>query len=81
MGKKYKTAALNTTLATAALILLPASVQAVEVSVSGQVNRLIMHVDNGDESGVVHADNSVSGTRWRFAGQGNLDNGMTAGLL
>ena len=55
--------------------------QAVEVTVSGQVNRLIMNVDNGVESGVVHADNSVSGTRWRFAGEGELDNGMTAGLL
>jgi predicted porin len=81
VGKKYKTAVLNTTLATAALILLPASVQAVEVTVSGQVNRLIMNVDNGSENGVVHADNSVSGTRWRFAGEGELDNGMTAGLL
>ena len=81
MRKNYKTAVLHTTLATAALILMPASVQAVEVSVSGQVNRLLMHVDNGDESGVVHADNSVSGTRWRFAGEGELDNGMTAGLL
>jgi hypothetical protein len=81
VGKNYKTAVLHTTLATAALILLPASVQAVEVSVSGQVNRLLMHVDNGDESGVVHADNSVSGTRWRVNGEGDLDNGMTAGVL
>ena len=29
----------------------------------------------------MHADNSVSGTRWRFAGEGDPDNGMTAGLL
>jgi len=81
VDRNNKTTALNATLATAALILLPASVQAVEVTVSGQVNRLIMNVDNGVESGVVHADNSVSGTRWRFAGEGDLDNGMTAGLL
>ena len=79
--KIYRTLVLNATLVSVALILLPASVQAVEVSVSGQVNRLIMSVDNGSESGVVHADNSVSGTRWRFAGDGELDNGMTAGLL
>ena len=64
-----------------ALVLLPCAAQAVEVSVSGQVNRLLMSVDNGVESGVVHADNSVSGTRWRFAGNGDLGNGMTAGLL
>ena len=81
MEKNHKTAGLNITLETAALVLLPSSVQAVEVTMSGQVNRLIMNVDNGAESGVVHADNSVSGTRWRFAGDGDLDNGMTAGLL
>jgi len=81
MKIKNRATALQTTLATSALILLPSAVQAVEVEVSGQVNRLIQGVDNGEESGVVHADNSASGTRWRFAGQGDLDNGMSAGLL
>jgi hypothetical protein len=64
-----------------AALLLPASADAVEFSISGQLSRLIMDVDNGEESGLVHADNSVSGTRWRIAGKGQLDNGMTAGLL
>lgn len=68
-------------LAFSAALLLPASAAAVEISISGQVNRLIMDVDNGEESGLVHADNSVSGTRWRIEGEGELDNGMTAGLL
>jgi len=81
MNKKNRTTALKTTLATSALILLPSAAQAVEVSMSGQVNRLIMNIDNGVESGVVHADNSVSGTRWRIKGDGELDNGMTAGLV
>ena len=76
-----KNSILRVALASSALTLLPSTLQAVEVEVSGQVNRLIMGVDNGDESGVVHADNSVSGTRWRFKGDGELDNGMTAGLL
>jgi len=64
-----------------ALVLLPCAAQAVEVSISGQVNRLLMNVDNGVESGLVHADNSVSGTRWRFDGRGDVGNAMTAGLL
>ncbi len=81
MRKNSKISMLHTAAAAGALILSPVVAQAVEVSVSGQVNRLIMNVDNGDESGVVHADNSVSGTRWRFAGEGELKNGMTAGLL
>ena len=45
------------TLADFPLLLLPAAAQAVEVSMSGQVNRLMMNVDNGNENGVVSADN------------------------
>jgi predicted porin len=68
-------------LATSTLVVLPVTAQAVEFSISGQVNRLIMSADNGEEDGLVHADNSVSGTRWRIKGNGDLGNGMTAGLL
>jgi hypothetical protein len=53
----------------------------VEVSISGQVNRLIMSVDNGEEDGIVHADNSVSGTRVRLEGMEEMQNGTTVGLL
>jgi hypothetical protein len=67
-------------LATSALILLPLSADAVEFTISGQVNRLIMAVDNGVADGIVHADNSVSGTRWRIKGHGDIGNDMTAGL-
>jgi hypothetical protein len=62
------------------VILFPLSAQAVEFTISGQVNRLIMAVDNGVADGVVHADNSVSGTRWRIKGHGDIGNDMTAGL-
>ena len=67
-------------LATSAVILLPASANAFEFTLSGQVNRLIMNVDNGETSGVVNADNSVSGTRVRVKGDGNIGNDLTAGL-
>jgi predicted porin len=67
-------------LATSAVILLPASANAFEFTLSGQVNRLIMNVDNGEESGVVNADNSVSGTRVRVKGNGDIGNDLTAGL-
>jgi len=76
-----KSASSSLSVVFAALLLLPGIAGAVEFSISGQVNRLIMDVDNGEESGLVHADNSVSGTRWRIEGQGQLNNGMTAGLL
>jgi predicted porin len=81
MGLTKKRVNPLTALATSSLILLPFTVQAIDFSISGQVNRLIMNVDNGDEDGLVHADNSVSGTRWGFKGNGELDNGMTAGFL
>jgi hypothetical protein len=81
MMKNLQTFILKSALAGTALLLLPAVAQAIEVSLSGHVNRLLMNVDNGVESGVVHADNSVAGTRWRLKGMGELDNGMTAGLL
>lgn len=67
-------------LATSAVILLPASASAFEFTLSGQVNRLIMNVDNGEESGVVNADNDASGTRVRVKGNGDIGNDLTAGL-
>jgi len=67
-------------LAASAVILLPASANAFEFTLSGQVNRLIMNVDNGDESGVVNADNDASGTRVRVKGNGDIGNDLTAGL-
>ena len=67
-------------LATSAVILLPASAHAFEITLSGQVNRLVMNVDNGEESGVVNADNDVSGTRVRVKGEGDMGNDLTAGL-
>jgi hypothetical protein len=68
-------------LAASSLIWSPYGAQAVEFSLAGQVNRLIMNVDNGEEDGIVHADNSVSGTRWSIQGSGDLDNDMMVGFL
>jgi hypothetical protein len=67
-------------LATSAVMLLPASADAFEFTLSGQINRLIMSVDNGEESGVVNADNSVSGTRVRVKGHGDVNDDLTIGL-
>ena len=65
---------------TSMAVVTPTMSQAVNVELSGQVNRLIMLVDNGVEDGVVNADNSVSGTRWRLKSSGDVGNGVTAGL-
>jgi hypothetical protein len=68
-------------LAASTVMLLPTSAAAFEFTLSGQVNRLIMSVDNGEESGVVNADNSVSGTRVRLKGHGDVGNDLTAGIF
>lgn len=67
-------------LAASTAMLIPFSSQAVEFTISGQINRLLMSVDNGVDDGIVHADNSVSGTRWRIKGKGDVGNGMTVGM-
>ncbi len=67
-------------LAASTVMLLPTSAAAFEFTLSGQVNRLMMGVDNGEESGVVNADNSVSGTRIRLKGHGDVGNDLTAGI-
>ncbi len=61
-------------------IVVPTMSLAVNVELSGQVNRLVMFVDNGADDGIVHADNSVSGTRWRLKSSGDVGNGLTAGV-
>lgn len=67
-------------LTASAAIFAPLAAQATDVELSGQVNRLIMFVDNGVEDGIVHADNDVSGTRYRFKAKTDLGNGTTAGI-
>jgi len=81
MNSKSFTCCLPATLCSIAALALSTPATAVEVSISGQVNRLLMSVDNGVESGIVHADNSVSGTRVRLQGTGELAGGTQVGML
>lgn len=69
-------------LTASAAICTPPSAQAIEVELSGQVNRIIMAIDNGekDGDGIVHADNSMSGTRWRVKAKTDIGNGISAGI-
>ena len=51
----------------------------VKLSVSGQVNRGVLFVDNGDQDDIFHVDNDNSSTRVRFIGAGRLDEDITVG--
>ena len=51
----------------------------VSLSVSGQVNRMLLHASDGRDSRVFHADNDQSSTRVRFKGKAKLDDEWSAG--
>ena len=69
-------------LATAvASAIAPMAAQAVDVSVSGQVNRAIRFADNGVNSDVQHIDGSASGSRFRVTASGDVMEGLQAGAV
>lgn len=51
----------------------------VKLSISGQVNRMAMFADNGDESRWFQADNDNSSTRLRLQGKAQMDEEWSAG--
>jgi hypothetical protein len=53
--------------------------QGVKLTVSGQVNRGLLYVDNGDQDDFFHVDNDNSSTRVRFVGSGALTDDITVG--
>ena len=55
--------------------------QAIDVSVSGQVNRAIRFADNGVNSDVQHIDGSASGSRFRVTASGDVMEGIQAGAV
>ncbi len=72
----------KTLLTTTALIAgLTANAFAVDVEVYGQVNKLLMAVDDGRDTDVSVGDNDYSSTRFGVKGSQVLDNGLTASVL
>ena len=59
---------------------MPMAAHAVELAVSGHVNRAIVSVDGGDNDGLRHVDANASESRVRFVGSEELDSGMTVGV-
>ena len=77
MEKKLIAVAVSTALG------LPMAADAVESSVSGHINRALVVVDQDgymNDGNIQHVDGNSSGTRVRFTGSGELDNGLTAGV-
>ena len=70
--------------AAASALALPMAAHALEGSVSGHIGRMITHVDgqNEAENGPKwdHKGLGASGTRFRFTGSEDLENGVTVGV-
>jgi Gram-negative porin len=64
-----------------ALLAGEATAQGIEVRLSGQINRALMHVDDGTEKEWFNVDNGNSSTRFRFTAEGDVSPGMKAGIL
>ena len=68
----------------AALLALGSAAQAqapLEAKVSGQVSRVIMYADDGQDKRTLNADNDISGTRFRFTGSAGMTPQIKAGVL
>lgn len=50
-----------------------------KLSISGQVNRGVLFVDDGNETEIIHVDNDNSSTRIRFVGSGAYNEDITVG--
>ena len=59
----------------------PMTAQALDVSVSGQVNRAIRFADDGANSDVQHIDGSASGSRFWLKAEGEVMPGIMAGAV
>ena len=58
-----------------------ASAQSLQVELSGQVNRAVMHADDGIDSDVFNVDNDNSSTRFRFKGTQSINATTKAGVV
>ena len=58
-----------------------AAAQDIQVRLSGQVNRALMHVDDGTDAEWFNVDNGNSSTRFRFNADGQVQPGWRAGIL
>lgn len=70
-----------TAAAVSSALVPPMAAQAVEFSVSGHVNRVIISVDGGGNDGdLPQVDANSSQARFRFTGSEELDSELTAGI-
>jgi len=65
----------------AAALLAFSPAQAVDVGISGHINRAMMYVDDGSTGKWFFVDNDNSSTRFRFTGSNDFENSWKVGLV
>ena len=65
----------------AAALAANAHAQGIDLKLSGQINRALMHVDDGAQKEWFNVDNGNSSTRFRFNAEGDAGPGLRAGIL
>lgn len=63
-----------------AITLISGHALAMEFDVSGQLNRAVMNVDDGQNNETYFVDNTNSSSRFRFVGSGEIGDGLEAGF-
>ena len=61
-------------------LVLPMAAQGVEIAASGHINRALVFSDLAGSGDPKHVDAAASGSRFRFSGTEDLENGITAGV-
>jgi uncharacterized membrane protein len=81
MANQHLKPSLLTSAVAAGLVAVPmsASAQDLNLKISGQINKTIGIIDNGDNDAIGFFDNSNSGSRFRFTGSQDMGNGMKVG--
>jgi predicted porin len=73
MNKKLLTIAITGAMAA------PMTAHAIKWKISGQINRAVSYMDDGQQSDIRSVDNSASNTRFRMRGSEDMGNGMKVG--
>jgi predicted porin len=79
MAKKQLKPAILSIAIAAGLATSAMPAQALTLGISGQINKTIGYIDNGDDSALGFFDNSISGSRFRFTGEEDIGGGLKVG--
>ena len=79
MAKEQLKPTLLSTAVAAGLAATTMPAHALTLGISGQINKTIGYIDNGDDSAIGFFDNSISGSRFRFTGEEDIGGGLKVG--